>query len=171
MRAYCLKQINLTPMPCGISFVFIFLIALTFVYFYTRDQRIARSKLRDWLTLRVSWKKFLPMFQGDKCIACQNNGSSRMRFILTTDPGTLPGSMCPSRVYVRTNNIMWCPLPHKVKIKCSKCDVIWENPTHVAKLVFWVIVVMWKFELFSVQNFLLGSPVILVSKVTDVQRH
>ncbi len=50
------------------------------------------------------------------------------------------------------------------------CDVICENPSHVAKLIFWVIGIMRKFELFSFQNVLLGSPLILESKVTDVQR-
>ncbi len=35
------------------------------------------------------------------------------------------------------------------------CDVIWENPSHGAKLIFWVIGIMWKFELFSFQNFYL----------------
>ena len=42
------------------------------------------------------------------------------------------------------------------------CDVIWENPSHGAKLIFWVIDIMWKFELFSFQTLLLGSPLILV---------
>ena len=52
----------------------------------------------------------------------------------------------------------------------EKCDVIWQNLSHVAKLIFWVIDIMWKSELISFQNFLLGFPLILVSKVTDVQR-
>ncbi len=56
------------------------------------------------------------------------------------------------------------------KVHQTKCDVIWENQSHGAKLIFWVIDIIWKFELFSFHNCLLGSPLILVSKVTDVQR-
>ncbi len=56
------------------------------------------------------------------------------------------------------------------KLTNYTCDVIWESPSHGAKLIFWVIGIMWKFELSSFQKFLLWSPLILVSKNTNVQR-
>ena len=48
--------------------------------------------------------------------------------------------------------------------------MIWENLSHSAKYQIWVIGVIRKFELSSFRNFLLEPSVILVSKVTDVQR-
>ena len=47
--------------------------------------------------------------------------------------------------------------------------MIWKNPSHGAKFIFWVVDIRWKFELFSFQNFLLGSLLTPLSKVT-VQR-
>ncbi len=50
------------------------------------------------------------------------------------------------------------------------CDVIWENLSHAARYQTWVIGIIWKLKLSSFQNVLLELSVILVSKVTDVQR-
>ena len=33
-----------------------------------------------------------------------------------------------------------------------KCDVIWENLSHGAKLIFWVIGTMWKYKSGTTQN-------------------
>ena len=51
-------------------------------------------------------------------------------------------------------------------------NVMWSEKTcaHGVKLIFWVIGIMWKFELLSFQKFLLGSPLILVSKVTECSK-
>ncbi len=59
---------------------------------------------------------------------------------------------------------------------CNKsqtiCDVnvICENVSHGAKYQIWVIGIISKFVLYSFQNFLLGPSVMLVPKVTDVQK-
>ncbi len=44
-----------------------------------------------------------------------------------------------------------------------------KNWHMVQNWYFWVISIMWKFALSSFHKFLLGSPLILVSKVIDVQ--
>ena len=56
--------------------------------------------------------------------------------------------------------MIYSSLPLKI------CDMICENPSHGGKFTG----ITWKFESSPFQNILLGSSVILVSKVTDVQR-
>ncbi len=49
--------------------------------------------------------------------------------------------------------------------------VMWSEKTHhMVQIDFGVIGIMWKFQLSSFQNFLLGFSLILVPKVNDVQR-
>ncbi len=50
-------------------------------------------------------------------------------------------------------------------------NVMWSEKTcHMVENIKFELLVIWKFELPSFQNFLHGPSVILVSKVTDVQR-
>ena len=143
--------------------------------------RIGRAKLKDvdWSWF-VNWSVCVPPLYEKNILAIE---SEHM-------PQVLKGPFCdPIMLFLWLSSVdmhktslflnfltilMLCLWIKHDLLYHTVCHYLWcdlRKPITIAKLIFWVIdIIMWKFKLFSFHTCLIGSPLILVSKVTDFQR-